>query len=38
VPCKMVKGQATRCSDLTNAVMFAQRPELSTPARHRHPI
>jgi hypothetical protein len=24
----MVKGRAARCSDLTNAVIFAQRPEL----------
>jgi hypothetical protein len=38
MPCKMVKGQATGCADLTNAVIFTQRPELSTPARHRHPI
>jgi hypothetical protein len=35
MPFKMVKGQAARCSDLTNAVKFAQRPELS---QHRRDI
>jgi hypothetical protein len=37
MPFKMVKGRAVRCSDLTNAVMFAQRPQLSTLAPHRYP-
>jgi hypothetical protein len=38
MPGEMVKGQAGRCSDLTNVVIFEQRLQLSAPARQRHPV